>query len=172
MQNQLSEALKTYDKRKNNKRKDFHLEGFEQIFDKAFKSEYNLMQKDKPVKESDYRTKRWDYSLYKDNRLSAVIELKTLDKSAKKNINNRMEEAEGCASFIKRTLPHIKTGYLIIGDNLDELTRTKWKSFLYDLQEAGKYDGVCCIFINEDRTYVTPFGLGLEDLISKLKQEK
>jgi hypothetical protein len=164
----LSSALETYSSRKTNKRKDHHLEGFEKIFQQAFGECYDTILKDKKIQESAYRSKKWDYSLYNNNELEAVIELKTLHKSANKNINNRMEEAAGSAALLRQSLKGVKTAYLIIGDTLDKCVEQRWKLFLEDLRSNGSYDGVCGVFLSKDGTYHSPPGLAIEDLINSL----
>lgn len=164
----IEQALLEYDKCRNNKRADKHMDGFGPIISSFFSVDGFIVKKNQPVNETDYRSKRWDYSVWKNKKLQAVIELKSLGRSANKNINNRMEEALGCASFISAKYPSVKKGYIFIGDELKENTKKRWLNFFDDCLSSKWYDGICCIMVDNNRKFVCPSGMNMKDLLKSL----
>ena len=161
-------ALLEYDRCRNNKRADKHMDGFGSIINDFFSTNGLIVKKNQPVGETEYRSKRWDYSIWSDEKLEAVIELKSLGKSANKNINNRMEEALGCASFMSTRQPSVKKGYIFIGDELEENTKKRWLNFFGDCLSNKWYDGICCIMLDNNRNFVCPSGMNMENLLQSL----
>jgi len=96
----IEEALTIYHKFKEAKIRDNHMDGFEKVFRDLLPEKYEL-RKNLAIQETPQRKKRWDYSVWENSKLKGVIELKSLGKSADKNINNRQEEAVGCAMLMK-----------------------------------------------------------------------
>jgi len=143
----VEDALAHYQALKDNKTQDKHMDKFHDIFSSLLPKKYSLL-KNVAIPETPYRSKKWDYSIWKGQELVGVLELKSLHKSANKNINNRQEEAVGSAAMLKRNYPKVKTSYFLIGDNLDASTQRKWELFLRDSLEKGWYDSVCVLMLS------------------------
>ncbi len=163
----MNKALKVYFENKDLKVADKHMDGFEEYIKIYIRPEYSL-KKDEIINETTYRRKRWDYSIWQGEKLKAVLEFKSLGKSAAKNVNNRMEEAEGCASFIARSFPEVRKGYVLIGESLDEKIVTRWASFFEDSVRAGMYDSFCFILLDSDG-YSVYGGLDMRNLLNVLQ---
>jgi hypothetical protein len=167
----FKKAISQYHRLKENKTKDKHMDGFQKVFRELLPAEY-VLHKDKGIQETPYRNKRWDYSVWNKSHLVGVIELKSLHKSANKNINNRQEEAIGCATFLKEHRPSVKRSYFWIGDALDESTQIKWESFLHDCLNKKWYDSVCALVLDGDGNYQTFNEMSIVDMFSVYNVEQ
>jgi hypothetical protein len=170
LKNNIVTVLNEYHGDKDNKRKDSHLKGFYSLVREQLEDDSLELKKGAPIKEFSYRSKRWDFSIWREDELKAVIELKSLHKSAAKNFNNRIEEAVGCATFLKRAYPNVKTGYLCIGDSLCDKLSARLIGFANDCKQHGWYDGVCCILIDKNRNFSMPPGLSIDEMVKNLQQ--
>tara|TARA_R110002020_G_scaffold102254_1_gene240305 strand:+ start:34 stop:564 length:531 start_codon:yes stop_codon:yes gene_type:complete len=168
MKVELSEILIEYHKRKHNKRKDSHLEGFYHFFKQRISDPAIEIKKGIAIQEFSYRSKRWDFSVWQSGQLRAVLELKSLHKSAAKNFNNRLEEAVGSAAFLKKAYPDVKIGYLCIGDNLSPRLCDRLIKFITDCQNQGWYDAASCIIVDKEKGFYTPEHLPVDQLIQRL----
>jgi hypothetical protein len=170
MKSKIVKILNEYHNDKDNKRKDSHLKGFYFLVKDLLKNNSLELKNGATIKEFAYRSKRWDFSIWKEDELKAVIELKSLHKSAAKNFNNRIEEAIGCSTFLKRAYPNVKVGYLCIGDSLDEKLEKRLINFINDCKNQGWYDGVCCILIDKNKSFYIPDGLSIDEMMKTLQE--
>ena len=170
MNTELSRILAEYHHGKDNKRKDQHLNGFYGFLGDQINNKRIEIKKGAPIREFPYRSKRWDISLWHSGELRAVIELKSLHKSAAKNFNNRIEEAVGSAAFLRKAHPDVKIGYLCIGDNLSPRLRSRLVNFITDCQNQGWYDAASCVLIDKEKGFYIPDHLPVDQMIQRLTQ--
>ena len=167
----LEGAIQRYQQYKLNKRRDKHMDGFEELLRDFLPKGYSLKKHKVILEDSRYRKKRWDYTIVRelDNESIGIIELKSLHKSANKNINNRQEEAVGCAEFAQKKIPSVKRSYLLVGVCLEDRAIQMWKDFLDDCLKYEWYHSVCLIIMDEDGNWSTPKGMSVADMMRPYK---
>jgi len=163
----IEEALKRYYQYRENKQKDCHMDGFKEILHNLLPTKFEL-EKDKVIQETPYRKKRWDYSVYEGKELVGVIEIKSLHKSANKNINNRQEESTQVL-FLMGHRPNIKRSYLLIGDGLSEKTKSRWEPYFQDAVAREWYHSMGSVMLDDDKNYMSFDGFSIEDMMAIYK---
>lgn len=159
----IEQAIENYQELKEHKRGDQHMNGFESVFEELLPAGYTL-EGNKKVRENDYRNKCWDYSVFRDGDLAGVIELKSLHKSAGKNLNNRLEEAAGCAAIIKSGRPEVKRSYFIILDNIGSTLQDRMEKFLQDCKSQEWYNSVSALVLNDGDEPRFLNGMSIQDM--------
>jgi len=167
MKELLKEAIDIFLSLREVKTRDKHMSGFVEILRKNTPDGL-ILKKEIPIEETEYRSKKWDHSVWNDETWTTVIEFKSLDKSPGNNSNNRMEEAMGCAWRNKTSFPDRKRGYWFVGVNLPELYRERWILFLNHCLTVGLYDAVCCILLDEQGQPSHPTGMAPDEFFVKL----
>ena len=165
----IEEALTIYHKFKEAKVQDNHMDGFEKVFRDLLPEKYEL-RKNLAIQETPQRKKRWDYSVWENSKLKGVIELKSLGKSADKNINNRQEEAVGCAMLMKAGQPSVKRSYFLIGDALKEGTKERFKTFFQLCIEEVFYHSVGSLLLDATGNYTSFERFSVNDMFDIYKE--
>ena len=167
----IEEALTIYHKFKEAKVRDNHMDGFEKVFRDLLPEKYEL-RKGIAIQETPQRKKRWDYSVREreNSKLRGVIELKSLGKSADKNINNRQEEAVGCAMLMKAGQPSVKRSYFLIGDILKEDTKERFKTFFQLCIDEGFYHSMGSLLLDAAGNYTSFEGFSVNDMFDIYKE--
>ena len=110
------------------------------------------------------------HKAWENSKLKGVIELKSLGKSADKNINNRQEEAVGCAMLMKAGQPSVKRSYFLIGDVLKEGTKERFKTFFQLCIDEVFYHSVGSLLLDATGNYTSFERFSVNDMFDIYKE--
>ena len=127
-----------------------HMDKFDDLFKSLLKNSNLTLKKDFVIRETTYRTKKWDFSIWDGEELKVAIELKSIKGTG--NFNNRIEEAVGSSQFIKRRYPSVKCGYLLVLEEaIPDRYVVRFQDFFNDCEGMKSYDATCLVRIVDNK---------------------